>query len=107
LILILKSYGLRVKNHFEAWNFVLKANELKLSFNKREYKVELKGKIALVTGSARGIGKAIALRFAREGARVALNDINNESLKEAAREIQKVGRENAVYKKVGDKIFIL
>jgi len=61
--------------------------------------VELSGKIALVTGSARGIGKAIALKFAQEGARVALNDINDESLKEAAREIQEVGREKVVYRK--------
>ncbi|MQY70232.1 MAG: SDR family NAD(P)-dependent oxidoreductase, partial [Firmicutes bacterium] len=61
--------------------------------------MELNGKIALVTGSARGIGKAIALRFAQEGARVALNDINDESLKEAAREIQKIGREKTICKK--------
>jgi NAD(P)-dependent dehydrogenase (short-subunit alcohol dehydrogenase family) len=61
--------------------------------------MELSGKIALVTGSARGIGKAIALRFAQEGAKVALNDINGESLKEMARQIQKVGREKAIYKK--------
>ena len=64
--------------------------------------MELNSKVALITGSARGIGKAIALRFAQEGARVALNDINNESLKEAAREIQKVSREKAVYKKADD-----
>ncbi len=61
--------------------------------------MELNGKIALVTGSARGIGKAIALRFAQEGAQVALNDIDDENLKEAAREIQKVGKEKAIYKK--------
>jgi len=61
--------------------------------------VELNGKTALVTGSARGIGKAIALRFAQEGAKVALNDINQENLKEAAKEIQKVSRGEVVYKK--------
>ena len=35
-------------------------------------------KIALVTGSGRGIGKAIALRFAREGADIVVNFFRNE-----------------------------
>jgi len=61
--------------------------------------VELNGRTALVTGSARGIGRAIALRFAQEGARVALSDINEESLKKAAKEVQKVAEEKVVYKK--------
>ncbi len=60
--------------------------------------MELKGKIALITGAARGIGKSIALRFAQEGARIALNDINEESLKETAREIEKIGRERVIHK---------
>lgn len=60
--------------------------------------MELNGKSALVTGAARGIGKAIALRFAQEGARIVLNDINKESLEEAVREIEKVSREGVIYK---------
>ena len=46
----------------------------------------LTGKIALVTGSAGGIGKAIAKKFAEEGACVVLNDLNEERLKNAETE---------------------
>lgn len=46
------------------------------------------GKVALITGAARGIGKAIALAFAREKAHVVVNDISPEKeLKEVEREI--------------------
>lgn len=46
----------------------------------------LSGKIALVTGSAGGIGKAIAKRFAQEGAVLLLNDVNEERLADAKAE---------------------
>ncbi len=51
----------------------------------------LKGKTALVTGSGRGIGRAIALQLAQAGASVMLNDIDREPLFETGAEIDKVG----------------
>ena len=50
----------------------------------------LSGRIALVTGSAGGIGKAIAKKFAEEGACVILNDINQERLDGAVAEFKKL-----------------
>ena len=49
----------------------------------------LSGRIALITGSAGGIGKAIAKKFAEEGACVVINDINEERMKSAMDEFQK------------------
>ncbi|WP_162052969.1 bifunctional aldolase/short-chain dehydrogenase [Pontibacter pamirensis] len=48
----------------------------------------LSGRIALITGSAGGIGKAIAKRFVEEGAVVVLNDMNEERLQEASEEFK-------------------
>jgi 3-oxoacyl-[acyl-carrier protein] reductase len=53
--------------------------------------MEFKDKVALITGSAQGIGKAAAFAFAKEGAAVVLNDINEERLSETAEEVQKMG----------------
>lgn len=53
--------------------------------------MEFKDKVALITGSAQGIGKAAAFAFAKEGATVVLNDINEERLSETAKELQKTG----------------
>lgn len=54
----------------------------------------LSGKIALITGSAGGIGKAIAKRFVEEGACVILNDINEERLQGATTEFkEKYGKD--------------
>ena len=53
--------------------------------------MKLQNKSALVTGAASGIGKEIALLFAREGARVAIADLNLEAANAAAQEIQAAG----------------
>ena len=52
----------------------------------------LKDKIALVTGAAQGIGKAIALRLANSGADLAVLDMNLEKAEETVKEIEKLGR---------------
>ena len=51
----------------------------------------LRNHIAVVTGAASGIGRAIASGFAREGAQVALLDINAKAAEQAAREIRDDG----------------
>jgi len=52
---------------------------------------KLKGKVALVTGSAQGIGKAIAQALAKEGADIVISDINMELANATALEIAKLG----------------
>ncbi len=52
----------------------------------------LEGKIALVTGAGQGIGKASALMFAKEGADVAVVDINGQTSEQTASEVMALGR---------------
>ncbi|MCM1110361.1 MAG: 3-oxoacyl-[acyl-carrier-protein] reductase [Clostridium sp.] len=58
----------------------------------------LEGKTALITGAARGIGKAIAIKFAQEGANIAFTDLNiDENAEETRSEIAALGVEVKAY----------
>ncbi|MBS1963472.1 MAG: 3-oxoacyl-ACP reductase FabG [Bdellovibrionales bacterium] len=58
-----------------------------MSFPKR-----LTDKIAIITGSGRGLGAATALRMAEEGAHIVVNDIAEDAAKQVAGQIEKLGR---------------
>lgn len=52
---------------------------------------ELTGRVAVVTGGAKGIGRGIALRLAREGMRVVIGDIDGDSLATTAAALERLG----------------
>ena len=54
--------------------------------------MKLEGRVAFVTGAAQGIGRAIALALAEDGADLALGDLNLEKLEATAREVEGLGR---------------
>jgi len=54
---------------------------------------KLEGKVALVTGSGRGIGRELALKLASEGARVVINDLDAEPAQQTVEDIKKLGSE--------------
>jgi meso-butanediol dehydrogenase/(S,S)-butanediol dehydrogenase/diacetyl reductase len=58
----------------------------------------IKGKVALVTGAGQGICRAIALRLARDGADIAVVDVNDAKTKAVAEEVTKLGRKATTYK---------
>ena len=54
--------------------------------------MSIAGKVALVTGAGQGIGRGIALRLARDGADLAIVDINADKMKAVAEEVRALGR---------------
>jgi len=64
-----------------------------------EEDVRLKGKVALITGSSRGVGRAVALAYAKEGAKIVVNYTSNkDAAEEVAKAIKETGGRAIVFK---------
>jgi NAD(P)-dependent dehydrogenase (short-subunit alcohol dehydrogenase family) len=61
--------------------------------DKEDFMLGFEGKAAIVTGAASGIGRTCALLYAREGARVAVSDLNEAGSLETVRQIEQAGGE--------------
>lgn len=59
---------------------------------------KLEGKVALVTGAGQGIGRAIALRLASDGADIAIVDMNEAKMKDVAGEVRNLGRKATTFR---------
>ena len=57
---------------------------------------KLTGKVVMMTGAGRGLGRAMALALAREGAQLALVDLDGEELQQVAHEVQDIGGRESV-----------
>ncbi len=60
--------------------------------------MRLKDKVAIITGAAKGIGAATAVKFGKEGAKVAVCDIDMESIEKTVNEIKEIGGEAIGFK---------
>ncbi len=71
-----------------------KEEDISKGFKNKDYqKMRLKNKVALITGASSGIGKASALLFASEGAKVVIADLNDDGANETIKEIETSGNE--------------
>lgn len=60
--------------------------------------MSIDGKVALVTGAGQGIGRAIALRLASDGADIAIVDINDDTMQAVADEVRALGQKATTFK---------
>jgi len=60
--------------------------------------MSLQGKVALITGSGQGIGRGIALRLAKDGADIAIVDLNEDKMRKVAHEVEALGRKATIFK---------
>ena len=68
--------------------------------------MQLEGKVAIITGAARGIGYAIAKRFLMDGASVVLSDIDGTAATKAVKDLEQFGKVLSIACDVGDKLDI-
>ena len=59
--------------------------------------IDLSGMTALVTGAGQGIGRAIAIVLAKQGAQIAVSDINEDSAKTVANEINQLNQTSLAF----------
>lgn len=60
--------------------------------------MHIDGKVALVTGAGQGIGRAIALRLAKDGAHVAIVDMKEDKMMAVADEVSRIGRKATIFR---------
>src|SRR5690606_41474204 len=60
--------------------------------------MNINNKVALITGAGQGIGRAIALRLANDGADIAIVDLNEKNMQAVADEVRALGRKATTFK---------